>query len=426
MAASADARLLRPERGRPLGHNPRMYGPSEGARRRRPGASATQRRRRLGALSVAALAALVAGLVVGSGHGGRSLTPQEAVRAQRAAEPVHFTVSVSGDLLIHSPVWEEALALGGGSQYDFAAELNQLKPYVARADLAICHVETPMTPAPPTSYPIFNTPPELADGIKATGWDVCDTASNHSLDQGQTGVDDTGKALDQAGVRHTGSFPSATAQRKLVIVDAHGVKVAFLAYTTDTNGIPAPHPWSVNIASAGRVLDDAQRAHRQGADAVIVNIHWGGEILPEYQQEPSSGQLELVKRLAASPLITAIVGQGPHAVQPIERIRGKFVVFSEGNLISNQSPEAGLPAESQDGIVALLHCVADGDGVRVEKVGYVPVFVNHPDYEVLPVGEALQRGEGDASLLRESYARTVSVVGKSERIQPVPARPPGR
>jgi poly-gamma-glutamate synthesis protein (capsule biosynthesis protein) len=400
-----------------------MYGADDRAARRRARRSAARRRRRFAALSVAALAALVAGLVVGSGHGGESLAPQEVVRAQREAEPVHFTVSVSGDLLIHSPVWERALALGGG-HYDFAAELNQLKPYVARADLGICHVETPMTPAPPASYPIFNTPPELADGIEATGWDVCDTASNHSLDQGQAGIDDTGRALDQAGVRHTGSFPSAAAQRRLVIVDVHGVRVAFLAYTTDTNGIPPPHPWSVNIASARRVLDDAKRAHRMGAEAVIVNIHWGGEILPEYQQAPSSGELELARKLAASPLITAIVGQGPHAVQPIERIRDKFVVFSEGNLISNQSPEAGLPAESQDGIVALLHCVADGGGVRVEKVSYVPVFVNHPDYEVLPIGDALRRGEGDASLLRDSYARTVRVVGKRGDIQPVPSKLP--
>ena len=196
-------------------------------------------------------------------------------------------MSASGDLLIHSPVWEEALALGGGNHYDFAGELNELKPYVARADLGICHVETPMTPAPPSSYPIFNTPPELADGIRATGWDVCDTASNHSLDQGQTGIDDTGKALDRARVRHTGSFPSAAAQRKIVLMDVKGVKVAFLAFTTDTNGIPAPHPWSVNIASAGRVLADAKRAKKMGAEAVIVNLHWGGEIFPSTSRSPA-------------------------------------------------------------------------------------------------------------------------------------------
>jgi hypothetical protein len=361
----------------------------------------------------------------GGGGGSRSpVPPNEHVRARHQHPPVHFTVSASGDLLIHAPVWERALALGGGSDYDFAAELNEVRPYVAQADLGICHVETPMTPAPPRSYPIFNTPPALARGIAATGWDVCDTASNHSLDQGQTGIDDTGKALDGSGVRHTGSFASPAARRKPVIVGVRGVKVAFLAYTTDTNGIPPPSPWSVNLASAGRVLADARRAHDMGADAVLVNLHWGGEIVPEYQQQPSSGQLALVRRLLASPLITAIVGQGPHAVQPIQRIGRKFAVFSEGNLISNQGPAAGLPAVSQEGMVVLLDCVARRGKVHVRGVRYVPVFVSHPDYEVLPVGAALRRGEGDPTLLRASYERTVAVIGRSERIEPIPAKLP--
>jgi poly-gamma-glutamate synthesis protein (capsule biosynthesis protein) len=202
------------------------------------------------------------------------------------------------------------------------------------------------------------------------------------------------------------------------------VKVAFVAYTTDTNGIPLPHPWSVNIASAQRILDDAKRAKEHGADAFFVNVHWGGEILPEYQQTPSPGQLKMVKTLTKSPLITAVIGQGPHAVQPIERINDKFVVFSEGNLISNQSPAAGLPAESQDGIVVLLDCVTQNGKTRVTRVRYVPVFVSQPDYTVLPVGSALKKGQGDETLLRDSYKRTVDVVGKSKRIQPIPQQLP--
>jgi hypothetical protein len=161
-----------------------------------------------------------------------------------------------------------------------------------------------------------------------------------------------------------------------------------------------------------------------GADAAIVNLHWGGEILPEYQQEPSPGQLALVRKLAPSRRITAIVGQGPHSVQPIGRIGGKFVVFSEGNLISNQSPAAGLPEISQDGMVVLLDCVADGHGVRVKGVRYVPVFVSHPDFTVLPIGEALATRRGDPTLLRASYERTVAVAGRGKGIEPVPAKLP--
>ena len=283
-----------------------------------------------------------------------------------------------------------------------------------------------MTPAPPASYPIFNTPPALAKGIKATGWDVCDTASNHSLDQGQTGIDGTGEALDRAGRRAHGSFPSAAAQRKPVIVRRQRGEGRLPRLHHRHQRDPAPHPWSVNIAER-RARDPRRRAARAretGADAVIVNLHWGGEIVPEYQSEPSPGQLDLAKKLVASPLITAIVGQGPHAVQPIERIDDKFVVFSEGNLISNQSPEAGLPASSQDGLIALLDCVARGGHVRVRDVSYVPVFVNHPDFEVLPIGDALKKGEGDPALLRASYERTVSVIGGGKHIKPVPPKLP--
>jgi len=399
---------------------PRRSGPTG---RRAP--AAVHRRRRFALLALIAAVALIAGLIIGKGGGGKSIGAQDLARIQKEAQPVHFTVSASGDLLIHSPLWARALELGGGNHYNFAPELAELKPYVADASLGICHVETPMTPAPPTSYPIFNTPPELAQGIKATGWDVCDTASNHSLDQGQSGIDDTGKALDGNGIAHTGSFPSEKAQKDDVVMqNVNGVKVAFLAYTTDTNGIPLPHSWSVNIASAKRILDDAKRAKEQGAEAVFVNIHWGGEILPEYQQTPSAGQLKMVKTLTRSPLITAIVGQGPHAVQPIERINDKFVVFSEGNLISNQSPAAGLPAESQDGIVVLLDCVTQNGKTRVTRVRYVPVFVSQPDYTVLPVGSALKKGQGDETLLRDSYKRTVGVVGNSKRIQPIPQQLP--
>ncbi len=224
---------------------------------------ATYQRRRIVALVVilAVLIVLVLGLLDG-GDGGlveAPQTPDEVISRQHAEQPVRFTLSVSGDLLIHSPVFEHALSLGGGNSYDFAPMFAQVRPYVAGADLAICHVETPMSPGPPTGFPIFNTPPELAKSIAQTGWEACDTASNHSLDGGQEGIDATLGALDKAGVKHTGSYASAKASGKPLILGVKGVRVAYLAYTTDTNGIPVPQPWSLNVAEdPGRILEDAR------------------------------------------------------------------------------------------------------------------------------------------------------------------------
>ena len=160
-----------------------------------------------------------------------------------------ITVEASGDLLIHSPVWEAALAAGGGSHYDFAALLRRIRPIIKSIDLPLCHVETPMTSARPTGFPIFNTPPALATAIAQTGFKACSAAATHSLDQGQAGIDATNRYLDRAGIVHAGEYSSASAQRTPAIIVVKGIKVALLSYTDITNGIPSPHPWSVNRAS---------------------------------------------------------------------------------------------------------------------------------------------------------------------------------
>jgi hypothetical protein len=340
-------------------------------------------------------------------------------REAQATPPTRFTVAVSGDLLIHSPIFKRALSLGGGRRYVFAPMLRQVKPVIEGADLAICHVETPMTPAAPQGYPVFNTPPSLARAIKATGWEVCDTASNHSLDRGQAGIDRTVEALDRAGVEHTGSFRSPAERRRLLIVNVKGVEVAFLAYTEMTNGIPLPNLWSLNLARAKRILADARRARRHGARVVIVNLHWG----IEYQHAPSAFQLRLARALTRSNAVTAVVGQHVHVVQPVRRINGKLVVFGEGNLISNQSA-ACCPAPSQDGLIGLIDFVVDGRRARAERVRYIPTWVQHPDFVVLPVGAALRRSLADPAALRASYRRTVAVAGRGRGIHPVPRRLP--
>jgi len=333
----------------------------------------------------------------------------------RAHRRVELEIAVSGDLLAHAPVYQRARANGGGTSFDFRPMFRFIRPLIAGADLAICHVETPIDAGAPHGYPVFNAPAGLARAIRATGWDVCDTASNHSLDRGQAGVDATGRALARNHVRHTGSFRSAAARRRPLIVKVKGVRVAFLAYTQITNGIPLPHPWSVNLASAARVIADARRARRRGARIVIVNVHWGDE----YRHQPSAFQRDLARRIARSRLVTAVVGQHVHVVQPIHRVGRTPVVFGEGNLLSNQTA-ACCPAASQDGLIALLHIELTRRGPHVKRIDYVPTWVRHPDYAVLPIGLALRRHLADAAALRASYRRTSAVVGRSRLVRAVP------
>jgi len=399
--------------------------PSEERRERRAVRAAQVRRRRVAALAALLCAGAVTIAVASGGGGGEGGGLAGAIETRRAEapraadKPVRISLEANGDLLIHSPIFERARALGGGERYDFRPMLAEIKPYVAKADLALCHMETPMTSDPPAGFPVFNTPPDLASAIRDTGWDACSTASNHTLDKGEPGVAGTLEALDRAGVKHYGSARTQKEADSTTMVDVKGVKVAMLAYTEMSNGVPLPKPWSVNLAKASEILADARAARQRGARVVIVNMHWGAE----YQHEPSTSQLALAKTLARSPDVTAIVGQHVHVVQPIQRVGGKIVVFGEGNLLSNQT--AGCcPAASQDGILALLDLVVEGDTAKVERVRYVPTYVRISDYVVLPVGEALREESDDPAALRASYERTVDVVGRGPGIEPIPATLP--
>ena len=321
------------------------------------------------------------------------------------AEPVRLTIAASGDFLVHSPVFDRALANGGGGRYDFAPMFQGVRPWIEGSDLAVCHVETPLVPGPPAGYPLFRTPPALAGAIRSTGWDVCSTASNHSLDVGQSGVDSTLRALRRAGLAYDGSASSPRGARRFPILEARGVRVALLSYTAVSNGQAVPHPWSVNFASARRILADARAAREAGAHAVLVALHWGAE----YQHAITPQQRSLARRLTRSPAITAIVGQHAHVVQPIRRVNGKIVVFGEGNLVSNQDA-ACCPAASQDGLIALLDLEYENGSARVARARYVPVWVRRPDYAVVPAPAF-------------SWRRTVGVVGRRSYLRPVPASP---
>jgi poly-gamma-glutamate capsule biosynthesis protein CapA/YwtB (metallophosphatase superfamily) len=319
------------------------------------------------------------------------------------APPERFTVAASGDFLIHSPVAAQALANGGGRRYDFRPMFGSIRSTIAGADLALCHMETPLVPGPVQGYPSFRTPPGLARSIRDVGWDACSTASNHSLDAGSYGVRTTLDALDRAGLRHSGSARSPRERRRPTIVDVNGARIAFLSYTAVSNGQPVPNRWTVNFADAGAILSEARRARMLGADTAIVNLHWGDE----YVHEISPSQLQLARRLTRSPDIGAVVGQHVHVVQPIRWLNDKPVVFGEGNLVSNQTA-ACCPAESQDGLIALLDFVTEDGRVRAQGVRYVPTFVRHPDYRVLPAPPG-----------STSWNRTVSVAGHRPRVKPV-------
>ncbi|GAB2945676.1 CapA family protein [Micromonospora polyrhachis] len=318
-----------------------------------------------------------------------------------------LTIVAAGDLLVHPPLTDQAAAdarTAGRDGHDFTQVLASVRPVVSQADLAICHMETPLAePSGPfTGYPIFSVPPSLADAAAWAGFDTCSTASNHSLDTGQEGIARTLDNLDRVGLRHTGTARDQVEANRPNVIDVAGVKVAQLSYTFSFNGIPRPQgkEWSANLIDRDTILDEARRARQQGAEIVILSVQWG----TEYQNEPDEGQLGLARELLDSPDIDLIVGHHVHVVQPFEKIGGKWVAYGIGNL-TTRFPD-GSPENTQDAVVPQFTFTRTASG-RWE-VTRVEVLATWMEYEPAARVVDLQAAVADDRIpaeRRADYAR---------------------
>src|SRR6185312_5852027 len=287
------------------------------------------------------------------------------------------------DVLIHQSgtLVSGAAAAGkaNGTGYDFRGVFSAVAPTIRAADLAVCHLETPVADprGPFTGYPTFDVQPQIVDALKDAGYDTCSTASNHAMDAGFDGL-----------------------VRTLNTLDAHGVRVAHLAWTFGLNGIkePAGKPWAVNVfdprpPTVAGMLADAAAARRAGADVVIASVH----CCTEYRADPTPAQLTIAAALLASPDVDLVIGHHAHVVQPLERINGKWVAYGLGNHVAQQANPA-----TNDSVITRFTFTRGSDGhFTTTAAEAIPTRIQHADDGAV----VLPTPPGDAS-----YQRVVQVL----------------
>ena len=285
-------------------------------------------------------------------------------------------------------------------------------PILADADLAVCHVETPMSPnnSRLSYFPAFLVPRELGEAISSAGYDTCSLASNHATDAGREGVVGTMAALERAGVSHAGMALSPESRDEVTLIDVNGATVAHLSYTYGFNNGPLSDEEAhlSNVIDEAAIRDEARRARVAGADFVLLSMHWGAG----YSPSPDELQASMGPSLLASDDIDLILGHHAHVVQPVDRIGDEYLVYGLGNFLSNQSPETctGCPPGTTDGVIVHLTVTEDPADGRwsVTDVSHTPTWVDRTTYEIVDV---LRDTERPPALLAESAQRTAEALG---------------
>lgn len=377
-------------------------------------------------------------------------------------EPEHVvstaTVLSTGDLLMHGQLIVDAKQDDG--TYDFSYIFPYITEYVSDADFAVANLETTLagTAKPYQGNPMFNCPDEIVDAAKNAGFDMLLTANNHSYDSQQVGFERTIRTVREKGLLNLGTMLSGE-EPKFVVQEINGIKIGMIAYTYEDsavgNSVPA---LNYNPMQAGGydIINCFRHAapepfyaaletqiaemRQQGAEAIVLYIHWG----QEYKLEPNSYQAAMAQRLCDLG-VDVIIGGHPHVVEPVALLESTVdpnhrtvCLYSMGNAVSNQrlgKLKSITTAHTEDGVLFSISFSKYSDGtVYLEDASLIPTWVRAIDangntvvrdsatirrYEILPLDDSRrsqwqeQFGIDDSTLAQctDSWQRTMDITG---------------
>lgn len=328
------------------------------------------------------------------------------------------TIVAFGDNLIHNVIYRQAYT---GSGYNFEPLYKNIESIVKGADIAVINQETVMVgSAAPQSYPMFNTPTEMAGCLAKVGFDVCSVATNHCLDMMSSGLIDSLELLEKTdGITPVGAYHGRDEYDKFPVITVNDIKIAFLCFVEHTNGISLPEDkedYLIYWSETDDVKYQINKA-RNTADVVVVCMHGG----TEYSDSENDIQRDFVK-LCVDNGADCIIGTHPHTLQPVEMMKSADgrdvpVLYSLGNLVSAQDTSF----KRMTGGIATLKFTKDFSTGKVTAskpvmdisvTHYGPGFSNISIYTLSQYNDALARAHGIADMsIRNLYNHVQTVIG---------------
>lgn len=288
-------------------------------------------------------------------------------------ESKETVMAFGGDAMLSRVVGQKMV-----SKKDYTWPFEKIGNEFKNVDFAVANLESPFTLGAgshlvQTGSFSFNADPKTMAGLEEAGIDLVSLANNHFGNQGQKGMLDTFKVLTDNGVAYVGAGKNSKEAHAPYIKEINGVKFGFLSYA---------YPEDLYIAKqdkAGMASMNLEAAKidvvnlKKQVDVVIVLVHAG----TEYTAKANPTQVAFDHGVidAGADLV---IGHHPHWVQNIEKYKGKYIIYSLGNLIFDQM----WSQETREGAIARVYFKEK----KIEKIEILPIVINDYGQPDLAVG----------------------------------------
>jgi poly-gamma-glutamate synthesis protein (capsule biosynthesis protein) len=297
------------------------------------------------------------------------------------ADPIEerdsLRIKMVGDDLIHNSIYFAAKTDTG---YDFDMMFENVKKDIEEADIAIINQETILVSNPNrySSYPTFGSPVQVGDAIVKAGFDVVAHATNHTMDKGTSGIEDTLNfwKTNYPDIPILGIHENKE-DSDIYYLEKNNIKIAFINYTYGLNGIEIPKgkEYMVDVLGNDEKLIEILKEAKENSDIVIPILHIG----TEYVYTPTNYHKKYVN-LCIDNGATVVLCAHPHVLEPVEVVVTEegnkgLVYYSLGNFISNQKQIPTLLGGMADFIIE-----RNDDGkVEAKKYDLIPLVTHYTD-----------------------------------------------
>lgn len=256
----------------------------------------------------------------GEGTGELSVAPTATPAAQPVVTlpdgTVQIVITAGGDMTIGGntrkrgdSIFERELKKQGG---DLNFITRNIKDILESDDMTLVNFEGTLTTAPVYKTKndfTFAAPPAYVEILKNGSIEAVALENNHVMDHGEAGLAETKATLDNAGIVWSDS-------KNMGVYKVKGVSIAMLTYQQYREKVEEL------LVQVPLDVARAKAAH----DIVIVSFHWGQEL----DYKPNKNQINL-GRATIDAGADLVLGHHSHRINPIERYKDKYIVYSLGN-----------------------------------------------------------------------------------------------
>ena len=213
---------------------------------------------------------------------------------------------------------------------------------------------------------IFNAPQAWVAGLVKHRFQVLNLANNHAMDQGLGGLLETIELLQN---NHLTSFGAGKSEKQAwapALVEIQGIRIGFVgagyASVNDSGKTWLPHVARIEEKHRLKAAIDDLKTR---SDFIVATMHAGIEYVPV-----SFGPQQLFAKAALDFGADIVIGAHPHVVQPAEERDGRYIFYSLGNFIFDQTDR-----HTDEGAALDITLTRQGDAVRLTRLEVLPVAI---------------------------------------------------